>query len=92
MNLLKPKYLYPYFIKCITFNFFMPATEQNSSAETAIFVRSEKIEPGTPEVRGYDFNDGVDYVKIISSFKQTGFQATNLANAIEEINKMVILN
>jgi deoxyhypusine synthase len=40
-------------------------------------------------IRGYDFNNGVDYDRMFECFKYTGFQATALANAIEEVNKMV---
>ncbi len=39
-------------------------------------------------IRGYDFNKGVDYDKIIDSFATTGFQATHLAKAIEIIKEM----
>lgn len=46
-----------------------------------------KIE--TDVVKGYDFNNGVDYSKIFENYKACGIQATNLALAIEEINKMI---
>ncbi len=39
-------------------------------------------------IKGYDFNQGVDYDKIIDSFASTGFQATHLAKAIELIKQM----
>ncbi|MFA5174067.1 MAG: deoxyhypusine synthase [Candidatus Pacearchaeota archaeon] len=39
-------------------------------------------------VKGYDFNKGVDFSKIIDSFGSVGAQATNLAKAIKIINKM----
>nr|KAG5693418.1 hypothetical protein BaRGS_009891 [Batillaria attramentaria] len=46
--------------------------------------------PETSEtVRGYDFNDGVDYHRLFRSYARTGFQATNVGKAIEEINRMV---
>jgi deoxyhypusine synthase len=41
-----------------------------------------------PEVHGYDFDDGVDFEKIISSFATTGYQASHLAQAIAIINAM----
>ena len=43
---------------------------------------------GLPEVHGYDFNKGVNYDKIVDSYLTTGFQATQLAKAIDLIRKM----
>lgn len=43
-------------------------------------------------IKGYDFNKGVNYKEIISSFKTTGFQASHLSKAIEIVNKMVANN
>lgn len=58
-------------------------------AKDAVLKRSERIPEGTPQVQGYDFNQGVDYSKLLESYVHTGFQATNLGLAIKEINKMV---
>lgn len=41
------------------------------------------------EIRGYDLNRGVDYPSIFASYMTTGFQATNFAKAVNEINRMV---
>jgi deoxyhypusine synthase len=41
------------------------------------------------EVRGYDFNKGIDYTELIKSYATTGLQATNMHRAIETINLMV---
>ncbi|CAF0804920.1 unnamed protein product [Didymodactylos carnosus] len=41
-------------------------------------------------VCGYDFNNGLDYHKLLKSFKTTGFQATNIGLAIEQINEMIL--
>ena len=41
------------------------------------------------KIEGYDFNNGVDYAKIIKSFGGTGFQASHLSRAIEIVNKMI---
>ncbi|KAG8007040.1 Deoxyhypusine synthase [Nibea albiflora] len=43
----------------------------------------------TPKVRGYDFNQGVDYRALLQSYLNTGFQATNFGLAIQEINNMI---
>lgn len=43
----------------------------------------------TPKVRGYDWKNGVNYEKLFESYLTTGFQATNFARAVNEINNMV---
>lgn len=40
-------------------------------------------------VRGYDFNQGVDYSKLIQSFASTGFQATHFSRAVAITNRMI---
>jgi deoxyhypusine synthase len=40
-------------------------------------------------VRGYDFNNGIDYEEMFKTYRHTGFQATNLGLAIEEVNRMI---
>ena len=40
-------------------------------------------------IKGYDFDDGVDYKEIVKSFSSTGFQASLLAKAIDITNKMI---
>ncbi|KXS09880.1 Deoxyhypusine synthase [Gonapodya prolifera JEL478] len=40
-------------------------------------------------VRGYDFNNGVNWDGILSSMVTTGFQATSMGRAIEEVNSML---
>jgi deoxyhypusine synthase len=54
-----------------------------SSAHEAVLVRSEKLDEDTPKVRGYDFNEGINYEKLLDSYLTTGFQATNVGLAIE---------
>jgi deoxyhypusine synthase len=51
-------------------------------------VLRESEEPEGPAIKGYDFNHGVDHDKILDSFAVTGFQATQLAKAIDIINRM----
>lgn len=41
------------------------------------------------EVKGYDFNRGVNYPNLFQTYLNSGFQATNFGLAIEEINKMI---
>eukprot|EP01111_Echinosteliopsis_oligospora_P006768 TRINITY_DN2110_c1_g1_i2.p1 TRINITY_DN2110_c1_g1~~TRINITY_DN2110_c1_g1_i2.p1 ORF type:complete len:418 (+),score=106.78 TRINITY_DN2110_c1_g1_i2:102-1355(+) len=44
--------------------------------------------PATPIVKGYDFNNPFNQEEFMKSFMTTGFQATSLGQAIDEINKM----
>lgn len=58
-------------------------------ATDAVLVQSEKMPDDAIEVKGYDFNQGVSFHKLMESYKTTGFQATNFGKAIDEINKML---
>ncbi|XP_040046423.2 deoxyhypusine synthase isoform X1 [Gasterosteus aculeatus] len=49
----------------------------------------EPLPEDTPEIRGYDFNQGVDYRALLKSFLNAGFQATNFGLATQEINNMI---
>lgn len=40
-------------------------------------------------ISGYDFNEGIDYSKIVEKMKTTGFQANHLSKGIEITNKMI---
>ena len=40
-------------------------------------------------VKGYDFNQGLDYEKLFQTYRTMGIQATNMGLAIDEINKMI---
>ena len=60
------------------------------SAEEAVLRQSGTLSVDSVEVRGYEFNNGVDNRGLLKSFYTTGYQATNLALAVDEINKMVI--
>ncbi len=51
-------------------------------------MRKGRQTKGEP-VKGYDFGNGIDFKKIISSYKTTGFQATHFANAIGIVNEMI---
>lgn len=51
-------------------------------------LRESKEEAIGITIKGYDFDNGVDFNKIIDSYISTGFQATKLAKSIEIIKKM----
>ncbi|OQR69326.1 putative deoxyhypusine synthase-like [Tropilaelaps mercedesae] len=59
-------------------------------AISALFKRSEEL-PVTErvEVRGADFNKKIDLDALMNSMMTTGFQATQLARAVNEVNKML---
>ena len=59
-------------------------------AADAVLVKSEAMPDDCGEtVKGYDFNNGVNYHELLKSYGRSGFQATNFGKAVEEINKMV---
>jgi deoxyhypusine synthase len=55
-------------------------------AKKILFKKS--IEIGSGKIKGYDFEKEFDTKNFFDSFKDTGFQATNLGKAIEIIKKM----
>ncbi|XP_053672616.1 probable deoxyhypusine synthase [Anopheles nili] len=58
-------------------------------AKEAVLQESAKLPADTPTIRGYDWNEGYNYEKLFGSYVHSGFQATNLGKAIEEVNKMI---
>ena len=56
-------------------------------ARKNILRKSKEVEGR--RIEGYDFNQGVDYKKLIDSYASSGLQATNLHKAIEIINEML---
>ncbi|XAR67101.1 Deoxyhypusine synthase [Bertholletia excelsa] len=59
------------------------------SAHTAVFKESENLEGSCIKIEGYDFNRGVDYSDLVRSMVSTGFQASNLGDAIDIVNQML---
>lgn len=64
------------------------ASEVPHVAVAAVLGKSGEMAEGSVEVRGYDFNQGVDYRQLLQSMLTTGFQATNFALAVEEVQRM----
>lgn len=60
-----------------------------SAAKEAVLKPSDHIAEDMPKIRGYDFNQGVDHQAVLKSYLTTGFQASSLGLAIQEINHMV---
>ncbi len=40
-------------------------------------------------IKGYEFNNGINYPKLIESFANIGYQASNFSSAIRIVNKMI---
>ncbi|KAL2652848.1 hypothetical protein R1flu_020976 [Riccia fluitans] len=58
-------------------------------AQDNVLRQSEKLEGKAQGVRGYDFNGGVDYDALLQSLSFTGFQASHLGDAIDQVNEMI---
>ncbi|KAJ2500175.1 Deoxyhypusine synthase [Coemansia sp. RSA 1972] len=57
-------------------------------AAAAVLVRSEGVPDDAQLIRGYDFENGVDYNALLGTYINTGFQATSFGRAVDIINKM----
>src|SRR3989304_3256983 len=44
------------------------------------------------DIKGYDFDKGVNYSEIVKSFSTTGFQASHLSEAVDITRKMIADN
>ncbi len=60
---------------------------REKEARKNVLRKSEEAEG--IEIKGYDFNSGVNYDKILESYASTGLQASNFSRAIEIINEMI---
>ncbi|KAK1289459.1 Deoxyhypusine synthase [Acorus calamus] len=60
-----------------------------ASIRSNLFKESENLEGKLERICGYDFNRGVDFGAFLSSLSSTGFQASNLGEAIDVVNQMV---
>lgn len=58
-------------------------------AKDAVLTKSVKLPDQTPEVAGYNWDNGINYDQLLKSYLYSGFQATNFGKAVDEINKMV---
>ncbi|CAK9152754.1 unnamed protein product [Ilex paraguariensis] len=59
------------------------------SVRSVVFKESETLEGSCSKIEGYDFNKGVNYSELLKSMVSTGFQASNLGDAIEVVNQMI---
>ncbi|CAA19451.1 Deoxyhypusine synthase [Caenorhabditis elegans] len=69
--------------------------EDIALAQGAVLVKSCQVPDGSIPIRGFDFStaSGPDFSlsAILSSYMSTGFQATHLAQAIQQVNQMLSL-
>lgn len=61
-------------------------TKDYNTARKNLLKKSREI--NSKSVRGYNFDNGVDFSKILDSFSTTGAQATNFAEAVDIIREM----
>ena len=59
---------------------------KKNNARDNILKESEEI--NGISIKGYDFNRGLDYSKLIDSFSSVGAQASNFTKAVEVVKKM----
>ena len=59
-------------------------------AKNAVLQKTTNDLRATSEVvKGYDFNQGINYSEMLSNFSKIGFQASNFSKAVDEINDML---
>ncbi len=59
---------------------------EKDKAKKSIF--KESLEPRGAHIKGYDFSGNLDMKKFIESYASTGFQASNLGQAVDIAKKM----
>ncbi|GLT66420.1 hypothetical protein SLA2020_387850 [Shorea laevis] len=60
-----------------------------AAVHSTVFKESESLEGECVKIEGYDFNHGVNYSQLLRSMVSTGFQASNLGDAIKVVNQML---
>ena len=59
------------------------------SALDAVLLKSVDMPEGTPTVRGYDFEGALDLQAMLDTMLTSGFKATQLGRAVNEVNRMI---
>ncbi|MBA0749859.1 hypothetical protein Gogos_003737 [Gossypium gossypioides] len=60
-----------------------------NSVRSTVFKDSDSLEGTCTRIEGYDFNQGVNYSRLLKSMFSTGFQASNFGEAVEIVNEML---
>jgi len=63
------------------------SVDKEKIARENVLRKSEEIEGIS--IKGYDFNKGINYDKILESYSSSGLQASNFHKSIEIINEMI---
>ncbi|KAG0469963.1 hypothetical protein HPP92_016663 [Vanilla planifolia] len=64
--------------------------ENLEAIRSIVFKESETLDDVRfKRISGYDFNRGVDFMSLLDSMISTGFQASNLGDAIAIVNEML---
>lgn len=67
----------------------MESTDKSlNKAKQSVLVKSDESYIKTT-IKGFDFNNELDYDKLFDSYINTGFQSTHLGKAIDIVNKMI---
>ncbi|VDM69218.1 unnamed protein product, partial [Strongylus vulgaris] len=53
------------------------------------FIIDLQVPKDAAEIRGYDFNGGIDFSKLMASYSSTGFQASHFGKAVKAVNAML---
>lgn len=72
----------------LKYNYKMEKFSDKETIARENLLREGRETEGIP-IKGYDFDNGVNYEEIIKSFSSTGFQASLLSKAIEITNRMI---
>ncbi|PHT30332.1 Deoxyhypusine synthase [Capsicum baccatum] len=76
-------------VYCNIFIFAIMKDNKMDSVRSVVFKESENLEGSSIIIEGYDFNNGVNYPQLFKSMLSTGFQASNLGDAIQIVNQML---
>lgn len=57
-----------------------------SVAEASVLRKSTSMPLDSTVIKGYDFNDGIDYDNLLNFYISTGFQASHFAQAVQVIS------
>lgn len=52
-------------------------------AEVSVLKKSTLIPTDSTIIKGYDFNDGINYDALLNCYMSTGFQASHFAQAVQ---------
>ena len=74
---------------CLTLNYTGEMADHPPSVAREAVLKPSAELINMPKIRGYDFNKGLDHRALLQSYLTTGFQASNMGLAVNEINRMV---